>query len=228
MQETSTSQNTVTLIARSIIVAAIIIGGAIALPKLGNPEARLEAQMQQEEQSQSLLLYEVSDDDHQRGAKNPKVTIVEFSDFGCHFCGVLHPTLINLVEKYPNDIQWVYRQLPFRNVPGAYASECVARLAGEEAFWQFTDTVFATQESHTPELFRRLAGELDVDMDTYDECLESQDIIDAVAQDQLEATILDVRATPYSVVITSEGREFPVRGAVPAETWEQLLTPFLE
>lgn len=85
--------------------------------------------------------------DHERGATNPKITIIEYSDIDCPFCTRLHTTMQNIIDKN-NDVQWIYRHLPITSRhPEAYgkavASECVYELSGqsEEAFWSYLDNL---------------------------------------------------------------------------------------
>jgi hypothetical protein len=86
--------------------------------------------------------------DHYKGSVNPEITIIEYSDFECPFCSRIHGTLEQLVRENDN-IAWAYRHLPLGFHPQAYpaaiASECVAREEGNEAFWLFTDALFADQ-----------------------------------------------------------------------------------
>jgi thiol-disulfide isomerase/thioredoxin len=86
--------------------------------------------------------------DHYKGSENPEITIIEFSDYECPFCSKIHPTLEQIVEENTN-IAWIYRHLPLgfhdQAFPSAIASECVAKEEGNDAFWDFTDSLFANQ-----------------------------------------------------------------------------------
>jgi protein-disulfide isomerase len=90
-----------------------------------------------------------TDEDHARGAANAPVTIIEYSDLDCPFCQRLHPTLLTIMQEYEGEVAWVYRHLPLEqlhpNAPLlAEASECVAELGGNEAFWKFVDGYFSS------------------------------------------------------------------------------------
>ncbi|MEX0878097.1 MAG: thioredoxin domain-containing protein, partial [Candidatus Spechtbacterales bacterium] len=84
-----------------------------------------------------------NESDHVRGNSNAKITIVEYSDFNCSFCARLHPTLSRIVEEN-EDVQWVYRH--FANYAqgrvAAIGSECVAKIGGNDVFWEFSDRMF--------------------------------------------------------------------------------------
>ncbi|MCA9352833.1 DsbA family protein [Patescibacteria group bacterium] len=90
------------------------------------------------------------DNDHYRGSTTPSITIIEYSDLQCPFCARVHPTFQQILNENEN-VTWVYRQLPLTSLhpqalPAAIASECVAREEGNDAFWQFADTVFENQD----------------------------------------------------------------------------------
>lgn len=89
------------------------------------------------------------ENDHYRGSKNPNITIIEYSDFECPFCSRVHGTLKQVVETH-DDVTWVYRHLPLsfhaQAMPSALVSECIAGEAGNDAFWEFSDIIFADQK----------------------------------------------------------------------------------
>ena len=98
----------------------------------------------------STIPIPISGDDHIFGNKNADVIIVEYSDFECPFCQQFHPTLKQIVADYDGQVAWAYRHLPLESLghvnakPAAEASECVAELGGNDAFWQYTNLLFGT------------------------------------------------------------------------------------
>jgi len=87
-----------------------------------------------------------NEEDHVFGNKEAPISIVEFSDFQCPFCARLHPVLEQVIERN-EDVKWIYRHLPLSSIhpeaaPSAIASECIAELAGNDAFWSFANSLF--------------------------------------------------------------------------------------
>lgn len=86
--------------------------------------------------------------DYFKGPADAEVTIYEWSDYECPYCAAVHPTLQRVVDTYPN-VNWVYRNLPLsfhpQATPAAKAALCIGEEEGNEAFWNFTDTLFADQ-----------------------------------------------------------------------------------
>lgn len=76
-----------------------------------------------------------------------QVTIIEYSDFECPFCARFHPTLEKIVSESNGNVAWIYRQFPLVQIhqhamERAIASECVAQIKGNDAFWKYGDLLF--------------------------------------------------------------------------------------
>lgn len=164
----------------------------------------------------------IDNQDHIRGNPNAAVTVVEFSDFECPFCRRLHPTLSQIVTDFPDDVKWVYRHFPLtqihsRALQASLASECMAELGGNEAFWTFTDTAFANQGNLGDALYEQIAGELGLPLPEFQQCLNSRKHNPIVQANFQDAVNSGGRGTPFAVVINAEGETFPFSGALPYE-----------
>lgn len=87
--------------------------------------------------------------DYYKGSADAPITIYEWSDYECPYCSRVHPELQRIVDTYPN-VKWVYRNFPLSTIhpqaePAAKAALCIGKEEGNEAFWNFTDTVFEDQ-----------------------------------------------------------------------------------
>jgi len=84
------------------------------------------------------------------GASNPKVTLVEFSDFQCPFCIRAYPTVKKILDTYKNEVRLYYKQYPLTNLhpfaqKAAEASLCVLEQGGQDKFWKFHNKLFELQ-----------------------------------------------------------------------------------
>lgn len=159
--------------------------------------------------------------DHVRGNENAPVAIVEFSDFECPFCARLHPSLKRIVEEN-QDVKWVYRHFPLSSIHvsalgAANASECVAKLGGNEAFWQFADAAFVNQDRLGNAFYQEIASSLGIEESAFSACLKDRSIASEVQKDGSEAISTGGRGTPFAVIVTASGQLTPFSGALPYE-----------
>lgn len=159
------------------------------------------------------------DEDHWIGAEDATVTLIEYSDFECPFCQRHEPSLQQALEEFPNDVRLVYRHYPLTAIhpsaqKAAEASECVASIAGNDAFWEYHDRLFEAQDSGlSVSLFKQIAGEMGVNQGEFDECLDSGEMAPKVAEDVATGNDAGVQGTPATFVNGSM-----VSGAVPYST----------
>lgn len=157
--------------------------------------------------------------DHIAGSDNPAVVLIEYSDFECPFCSRHLPSIKQALADFPNDVQLVYRHYPLTQIhpsaqKAAEASECVADLAGEDAFWEFHDKVFAAQDAGlSVAVFKQIAGEMGLDQGKFDTCLDSGEKAPIVADDVASGNDAGVQGTPATFVNGSL-----ISGAVPYAT----------
>jgi len=174
---------------------------------------------------------EVTSADHLKGSLDAPIKIVEFSDFDCPFCSRFHDAMNQIVQNN-DDVAWVYRHFPLEGLhPQArsvsIASECVANVGGEEAFWQFTDGYFEARGNRdaTPhgQLISQLATDAGVDQVAFTRCFENQETNALVQEDIDNAIATGGRGTPWSIIIGPTGKTYQLNGAQPAAVIQQLI-----
>lgn len=155
--------------------------------------------------------------DHIRGAKNAKVTLIEYSDFQCPFCSRHFTTLEQALKEYPNDVRLVYRHFPLNSLhPDAQklaeASECAAEMGGNDAFWKYHDRVFQEMGSQTYTNARIIGIGKDIGLNEakFKTCVDSGKYAGKVSQQLDEGSQAGVQGTPGTFV---NGKL--VEGAVP-------------
>ncbi|MFC5821213.1 Na+/H+ antiporter NhaA [Nonomuraea harbinensis] len=124
-----------------------------------------DAAAEPEEERPELLSTPVGPDDHVRGPADAAVTVVEYGDFECPYCGRLHPILEELRRRRP-DVRFVFRHYPLRDMhPRALAAALVAEAAGRDGrFWEMHDKLYAAQRALADADLARYAAELKVDL----------------------------------------------------------------
>jgi len=135
-----------------------------------------------------------------RGATNPVVTIVEFSDFECPFCKQVQGALKQIVESYGRDVRLVFKHLPLEghrnSLPAARAAYCAAE---QDRFWQFHDALF-TARSLSPSGLEQMASDLGLGLPKFQECVASERSRAAVVKDIEAARLLRIESTPSFVM----------------------------
>jgi protein-disulfide isomerase len=217
----------------SIIVAGFIIAGAVMFSNSGGGTPNLPGGYGSDPsavvQGGDLLdsLNPVTEDDHIKGDLNAPIKIVEFSDFECPFCGKLHPILSNVVDKYDGQVAWVYRHFPLSQIHVnaqsiAEATECVAELGGNDAFWEVTGDIFK-QNLKTTAQVGSSAAKVGVDQVEFQSCVDSGRHRTAVLEDVSDATGTGGRGTPWAIVVGPNGEKFPLSGAQPEAVWVNII-----
>ncbi|MEK9151938.1 MAG: thioredoxin domain-containing protein, partial [Patescibacteria group bacterium] len=160
----------------------------------------------------------VSTNDHIRGNKNAAVTMIEYSDFQCPFCGRFHPSMVQLMKEYEGKVKWVYRHYPLsfhpNAMPAALASECASE---QGKFWEFADVMFANQDSLSDEYYKKVAGDLKLNMSKFNDCVSSKKFQSRVTGDLSGGTTAGVSGTPGTIILGKDGSKQLVPGAVPYE-----------
>ena len=110
------------------------------------------------------------------GPANAPVTIIEFSDFQCPYCGRASSTVKQIHERYPQQVRIVYRNLPLDTIhPHARpAAEAAACANAQGRFWEFHDQVFANQRALSPPDLQRYAKAVGLDVAAFDQCVSER------------------------------------------------------
>lgn len=154
-----------------------------------------------------------------RGAAEPLVTFVEYSDFQCPFCGTFAATMHELEKVYPDDLRVVFHQYPMPMHPQAPLAAKAAIAAQEQGkFWAMHDHMFANRSKLSRDQLIEAAVGLGMDKAKFEAALDSEE---TNARFELEKTLgrrLGVRGTPSFFI---NGRAFS--GAMDAEALSKVI-----
>lgn len=162
--------------------------------------------------------------DHVLGDQNAQITLIEYSDFECPYCKQFHPTVNKLVEDYAGKVNVVYRHFPLSfHDPlaslAAEASECVADLGGNDAFWEFTDTYYTKTTSNgngmTPDGIVQIAKDIGINTKKFQVCLDAGTFAQDVKDDLAGGAGAGIQGTPGSFLVGPDGSAQLISGAVP-------------
>jgi len=241
MEESRSNKGSAYFIPLAIIIAGVVVAGAVIYtsgtkaPGNSNEAAAVGVATQEtpetpQQQPDIANVAPITATDHILGNPNAPVKIIEYSDIECPFCKVFHNTLHKVMETYGKEgkVAWVFRHFPIQSLHSqapteAVATECVAKLAGEDTFWQYLDNLFEITPSNNGldlSLLPSTAEDMGVDSTAFENCITHADSY----MEQLNASIQNAVAsgaqgTPYSIIISSDGTPRDViNGAEPYES----------
>jgi protein-disulfide isomerase len=152
-----------------------------------------------------------------RGPSGAPVTIVEFSDFQCPFCGREYPVIDKLMKEYDGKVRLVFRHYPLDFHPfAAKAAEAGACAADQNKFWELHDKMFSNQGKLAVDDLKGYAKAVGVDPAKFDKCLDGGEKRQLVEADQKAGTEAGVNGTPAFFV-----NGVFINGAVPYEQIKQ-------
>jgi len=135
--------------------------------------------------------------DHVRGPEKAPVTLVEYGDFECPYCGLAEPVVRELLADY-GDLRYVWRHLPLTDVhPHAeLAAEATEAAAGQGKFWEMHDQLLDHQGALTAKDLIRYAGELGLNTEQFARDLRQRAGQAKIAEDMDSADLSGVSGTP--------------------------------
>ncbi len=162
------------------------------------------------------------DDDAIKGDVDAPVTIVEFSDYECPFCGrYFEQTQPQIIKEYVNTgkVRLVYRDFPLDFHQNAQKAAEVAECAGEQnKYWEMHDKLFENQQALSVDNSKKYAKELGLNTNQFNECLDSGKMTSEVAKDLQDGQVVGISGTPGFII---NGKL--VSGAQPFTVFKQII-----
>jgi Na+/H+ antiporter NhaA len=136
--------------------------------------------------------------DHIRGAPDGLVTLVEYGDYECPYCGQAEVVVRELLLSFGDDLRYVWRHLPLNDVhPNAQMAAEAAEAAGAQgAFWEMHDKLLEHQTELSPRDLHRYAEELELDVDRFWDDVRKHEFAERVDDDVSSADASGVAGTP--------------------------------
>jgi protein-disulfide isomerase len=184
-----------------------ILGAAVGASALTWLVFRLTALLPWQRRIAALLggdepLVDLADDvdperDHIRGPLDAPVTVVEYGDFECPYCGRAEPDVRELLRDFA-DVRYVWRHLPLSDVhPNAeLAAEASEAAAAQDAFWPMHDLLLAHQDALQPADLVDYAAQLGLDDERFTDDLRERAAARRIAEDVEGADLSGVTGTP--------------------------------
>jgi Na+/H+ antiporter NhaA len=185
-----------------------VLGAAILATLLSWAVFRVIAMLPESVRARQLAgtadeLLDLSEDvsperDHIRGSDAAPVTLVEYGDYECPYCGRAEVVIRELLETFGDDLRYVWRHLPLNDVHGnaQMAAEAAEAAAAQGSFWEMHDRLLAAQDELTVVDLTRHAEELGLDVGRFWDELRRREHASRVDRDVTSADASGVAGTP--------------------------------
>lgn len=210
------------IIGTFILISIVAFGFYVAsiIKTLNNP---LEIQnISYQDIDEEVRIKIEGEDNYWIGSANPKITIVEFSDFNCPYCRNSFSKMREISIKYKNDVKVIFRDLPL--LDNSTNLHLAGRCAGEQGlFWLMHDKLFQNQGITNLEEVYSIANQIGVDNNKFKSCLNSNKYINKIQKDFTDAEDLKVTGTPTWFI---NGQK--IEGDIPYSVFAQIIDRLLE
>jgi Na+/H+ antiporter NhaA len=179
------------------LCAAILTWAVFRVTELLPKRTRLRALLGTSSVILDLAVPVDPDRDHIRGPHKSPVTVVEYGDFECPYCGRAEPAVRELLADF-GDVRYVWRHLPLSDVhPHAQlAAEAAEAAAAQGAFWEMHDALLDHQDALRPSDLMRYAEQIGLDRERFAADLRKHVGTGRVAEDVDSADLSTVSGTP--------------------------------
>lgn len=140
----------------------------------------------------------VSAEDHIQGPEDAAVTLVEYGDYQCPFCGAAHPVVKRLQKHFGESLRFVFRNFPLTEIHAMAetAAETAEYAATQGKFWEMHDGIYEHQSRLSVELLTSLAEKHGLDARSLGEALENSTFEERVKKDFMSGVRSGVNGTP--------------------------------
>ncbi len=217
----------------TIVIAGVLIAGAIFLvaQKPSGPAGGPQA-------SDTTPVPPVSANDHILGNPNATVVVIEYMDLECQHCKVFQGTMHQIMAYYglSGNVAWVSRAMPLGQIhpkapQEAQAAECAAELGGNDAYWKYTDAIFAATPSDNGLDLNQLpviAKSIGLDVAQFNSCLASNKYASKIQKSYSDAVSAGAQGTPHIVITGKGGASLTLAGAQPYSSMRSAIDQMLE
>lgn len=140
----------------------------------------------------------INEKDQKQGNEQAPLTLVEYGDYQCPYCGEAYPIVKELQRHFGDKLLFVFRNFPLTEIhPQAYASACVAEASGlQNKFWPVHDLIFENQKRLWPQQLLSYASSAGANIEKLGADMESEQILGKIDADFESGVRSGVNGTP--------------------------------
>lgn len=158
------------------------------------------------------------------GNANAKLVIVEFSDFQCPVCQAEFPIIREVINKYKDQVFFIYRQYPIINEGSPLVAQASLCANEQDKFWAMHDRLFLNaRNDFTSSDLQNIAQQSGLSMDQFNNCLSEEKYKDIVTADTKDGFTLGAPGTPTFFVNGDR-----LSGQISKNNWEIIINQSLK
>ena len=140
----------------------------------------------------------VSERDHAQGRADAPVTLVEYGDFQCPYCGAAYPEVKRLQKALGKRLRFVFRNFPLTQAhPYALiAAEAAEAAALHGKFWEMHDLIYENQAELEPDILPAWAEKVGLDLDEFGTAIQQGGVTKRIKEDRMSGIRSGVNGTP--------------------------------
>ncbi len=140
----------------------------------------------------------VSERDHIQGPASAPVTLVEYGDYECPYCGMAYPIVKEIQQRLGDRLRFVFRNFPLTNAhPHAeHAAEAAEAAGAQGKFWEMHDELYEHQRALMDQELEEYAAAVGLDVERFDREMEGQAHTERVRADFMSGVRSGVNGTP--------------------------------
>ena len=145
-----------------------------------------------------MLTPPVSARDHSQGPANAPLTLVEYGDYQCPYCGAAYPVVKQLQEALGKKLRFVFRNFPLTQAHqyALIAAETAEAAALQGKFWEMHDLLFERQGILEPGILPVWAKEVGLDLEQFGAAIKEEGIVKRIKEDRTSGIRSGVNGTP--------------------------------
>jgi len=146
----------------------------------------------------STLVPAVSANDHTQGSAEAAVTLVEYGDYQCPYCGAAYPEVKRVQKHLGRKLRFVFRNFPLTQAhPYAMVAAEAAEAAGLQGkFWEMHDFIYEHQEELEPDALSTWAEQIALDLEQFGTAIRQGEITKRIKEDRMSGIRSGVNGTP--------------------------------
>ena len=133
-----------------------------------------------------------------KGPPDAPVTLVEFADYQCPFCARNVPLVKQVMDAYPKQVKFVYKEFPLTSIHNNAMNASKAAIAAQKQgkYWEMHDKLFENYSALEYDNLKKYAGEVGLNVEQWEKDMKSPEVEKRVQDDMQLAGQSDVRGTP--------------------------------